>query len=58
MLQADVFAVKIKASMKHLSYYRITITRVADPNSFHPDPDPKFWAEYQSGSGSIPDPGL
>jgi hypothetical protein len=25
---------------------------VADPHSFHPDPDLAFKAEYQSGSGS------
>ncbi len=32
--------------------------RIADPHSFHPDPDPAFYAEYRSGSGfnSDPDP--
>jgi hypothetical protein len=37
------------------------ISRVADPHSFQPDPDPDppaFQAEYRSGSGSNPDPGL
>jgi hypothetical protein len=31
-------------------------SRVADPHSFHPDPDPAFQAEYRSGSGSNTDP--
>jgi hypothetical protein len=31
---------------------------VADPSSFDTDPDPAFWAEYRSGSGSNPDPGV
>jgi hypothetical protein len=31
------------------------MNRVADPHSFHPDPDPAFYAEYQSGSGSNTD---
>ncbi len=31
--------------------------RVADPHSFHPDPDPAFQAKYRSGSGSNPDLG-
>ncbi len=30
----------------------VVLNRVADPHSFHPDPDPAFWAEYRSGSGS------
>jgi hypothetical protein len=30
--------------------------RVADPHSFHPDPDPAFQAEYRSGSNTNPDP--
>jgi hypothetical protein len=32
-------------------------TKVADPHSFHPDPDPAFQTEYRSGygSGSIQD---
>jgi hypothetical protein len=33
-------------------------SRVADPHSFHPDPDPApaFQAEYRSGSNTDPDP--
>jgi hypothetical protein len=32
--------------------------RVSDPDSLIPDPDPAFYAEYRSGSGSNPDPGF
>ncbi len=33
-----------------------TTASVADPHSFHPDPDPAFWAEYRSESNTFPDP--
>jgi hypothetical protein len=39
-------------------YVIIIISRVADPHSFHPDPDPAFEAEYRSASRSNPDPGI
>jgi hypothetical protein len=32
------------------------VSRVADPHSFHPDPDPEFQAEYRSGSNTDPFP--
>jgi hypothetical protein len=32
-----------------VSGYDVNV-RVADPHSFHPDPDPAFLAEYRSGS--------
>jgi hypothetical protein len=34
----------------------IILARVADPHSFHPDPDPAFKAEYLSGSNTDQDP--
>ncbi len=30
----------------------VVVARVSDPHSFDTDPDPAFWAEYRSGSGS------
>ncbi len=36
----------------------LLLSRVSDPYSFDPDPDPAFEAGDQSGSGSNPDPGL
>jgi hypothetical protein len=36
----------------------VLLIRVADPHSFHPDPDPAFEAEYRSGSESNTDPDL
>jgi hypothetical protein len=31
--------------------YSVLVPKVADPHLFHPDPDPSFWDERQSGSG-------
>ncbi len=36
----------------------ILASRVVDPYSFFPDPDPEFEAGDQSGSGSNPESGL
>jgi hypothetical protein len=42
-------------ALMRIHHNPITV-RVADPHSFHMNPDPVFWAEYQSGSN--PDSGL
>ncbi len=47
--------VLVKSSGQHNGTY-IQGSRVSDPHSFFPDPDPAFEAGDQSGSGSNPDP--
>jgi hypothetical protein len=50
-----------------LRFVLIVAQQFGDPNgsvsdpyrySFAMDPDPAFWTEYRSGSGSNPDPGF
>jgi hypothetical protein len=53
--EANELQIKI-SNVRYVSSF--CCSRVSDPYSFDPDPDPAFEAGDQSGSGSNSDPGL
>jgi hypothetical protein len=47
------FGLSIRVRLHNSAKSIKVLNRVADPNSFHPDPDPAFLGEYRSGSRGL-----